>query len=266
MNRQILEFFRAGKGIDTPFTAVRFLSEESTLSWTEAEKMGVSKAWFELSRIPAESRIEFVKDLWLKSLSFHTKASDKIEGFFERLDDVIILVCQHTVEDPWRAEMIYSVEGDVTFFRGLMPATDDSIVQVKKELELDLPLDYWNFSKIHNGFGRLSELGMMPIEALPKTRSRFVRMILDSETPLRMGAEKVDAYSLFPFYEEFGLDCYQCFNGQWYPESEMGNVHFSGIDYTVSDTLERREWAENLAFPTFVEWLAAFLEGTISCI
>lgn len=265
MNTQIHGFFRVD-GLNEPhFQAVRFLTEELELDWAEAEKMGVPRGWYELSRISLENRIEFLKDFWLKNSTFHLKATAKIVAFFEKLDDVVILVCRQTIEDPWRAEIVYSVSDGATFFRGLPPASDQEILKCKKELELDLPQDFWRFAKVHNGFGRLSELGLLPIEELAGTRSRLIRSILESEIPLRMGDVKVDAYSLFPFYEEFGMGCFQCFNGQWYPESEMGNVHFSGIDYTLSDTLERREWAENLAFPTFVEWLAAFLEGITSC-
>ena len=47
----------------------------------------------------------------------------------------------------------------------------------------------------------------------------------------------------------------------WYPGSEMGNVYLSGIDYTISDYRDRKEWADRLAFPTFLDWLAFYLEG-----
>jgi hypothetical protein len=265
MNRQIQEFFRVDGGSEPHFQAVRFLTVETVLSWAEAEKMGVPRGWFELSRISVENRIEFLKDFWLKNISFHPQATQAIEQFFAKLDDIVVLVCRQTTEDPWRSELVYSLSDGAAFFRGLVPATDEEIAAAKKGLELDLPKDYWSFSKIHNGFGRLSELGLLPIETLSEARSHLIRSIVESDKLLRMDGMNMDAYSLFPFYEEYGMGCFQCFNGQWYPGSEMGNVHFSGIDYTVSDILERREWAENLAFPTFVEWLAAFLEGINSC-
>jgi hypothetical protein len=41
----------------------------------------------------------------------------------------------------------------------------------------------------------------------------------------------------------------------------MGNIYFSGIETTVSDISDLKTWAENLAYPTFLEWLTAFLEG-----
>ena len=41
----------------------------------------------------------------------------------------------------------------------------------------------------------------------------------------------------------------------------MGNVYLSGIDYTLSDVSDKKAWAENLAFPTFSEWLAYYLRG-----
>jgi hypothetical protein len=247
MNIQIREFFRVD-GVGEPhFQDVRFLSEEKALSWNDAEKMGLSRSWFELSRISVENRLEFTKGFWLKTLSFHPKATPVIENFFNQLDDVVVLVCRQTIEDPWRAELIYSMADNSTFFRGLSPASEEEIALVKKQLEPDLPSNFWAFSRLHNGFGRLSELGILPLEDLKDARDRLISSVFRSDKQLRMGEAKIDPYSLFP-------------------ESEMGNVHFSGIDYTLSDTFERKEWAENLAFPTFLDWLAAFLEGMNSCI
>jgi hypothetical protein len=263
MNLQVRDYF-LGKG--SGFQAVRFLNEEKDLKWIEALKMDVPKAWYELSRVSSEDRLEFVRESWLRNLSFHPKATPEIENFFDQLDDVGILVTRGDEEDPWRPEMVYSLADNSTFFRGLVPATDEEIEEGKERLEIDLPADFWAFAGLHNGFGRLSDLGVLMLGEMEETRGRLVKSILSTEKPLRMGKEWVDPKSLFPFYEEYGLGSFQCFNASWYPGSEMGNVHFSGIDYTLSDTLERSEWADQLAFPTFLEWLAAFLEGMNSCI
>jgi hypothetical protein len=115
--------------------------------------------------------------------------------------------------------------------------------------------------QIHSGFGRLSETGLLPIEELKETKQQLTDAILDCDVPLRWKEGWIDPTSLFPFFEEYGIGSFQCFNAEWYPGSEMGNVYFSGIDYTLSDVSDRKAWSEELAYPTFLEWLADFLEG-----
>lgn len=266
MNNQARVYFRVDPEKEGSFQAVRFLSEEPDLTWSEAEKLGVPRAWFELSRIPVDDRLDFIQQLWLEHLPFHPLATPVIEDFFQRLDDAVILVARKNEEDPWRTEIVYSMADNSTFFRGLTPANERDIDLTKKMVESDLPAEYWSFMRLHNGFGRLSELGMLALDDLEIARKHLIDAVEKRGKPLRMGDIWLDPRALFPFYEEYGLSSFQCFNAEWYPSGEMGNVHFSGIDYTLSDTLEKKEWAENLAFPTFVEWLAAFLQGMNSCI
>ena len=71
----------------------------------------------------------------------------------------------------------------------------------------------------------------------------------------------IDPENLIPFYEDYGLNSFQCFFADWYPNSEMGNVYLSGINYTISDTSDRRNWSEVKAFPHFLGWLVDYLEG-----
>ena len=263
MNRLVREFFRADQA---QFQAVRFLSDEVDLSAEESDRLDLPKAWYELSRVCKEDRLDFIRDLWVRKFSFHLEASTAIEDFFDKLDDIIILVCRHSEEEPWQPEMVYSFADNSTFFRGLMPANDETIEQTKKQFTCQLPKDFWAFNRLHNGFGRLSEIGILPLDELDDVRKDLIKAVKNTDKPLRMGAEWVDPNSLYPFYSEYGIGSFQCFNSNWYPGNEMGNVHFSGIDYTLSDTLERQDWPENLAFPTFLEWLAAFLQGKNSCI
>ena len=41
----------------------------------------------------------------------------------------------------------------------------------------------------------------------------------------------------------------------------MGNIYYSGIEHTISDFKDPAMWVENLAFSTFLDWLAFYLEG-----
>jgi hypothetical protein len=260
MNSQIRNFFRVDGTKDPQFQEVRFLHEED-VHWEEIERMGLPRSWFELSRISAEDRVEFSREFWLGQLSYHPIATERIENFFDQLDDIGIVVSRQTKEEPWRAELVYSLADNSSFFRGLSPADDEDIEWMKKRLGVDLPIDYWSFLQIHNGFGRLAEIGLMPVDELEETKIRLTNTIQNSDVPLRWKDSWIDPAVLFPFFEEYGVGSFQCFNAEWYPGSEMGNVYFSGIDYTLSDISDRKAWGEQLAYPTFIEWLTDFLEG-----
>ena len=91
-------------------------------------------------------------------------------------------------------------------------------------------------------------------------KRRLMEMVIRSERPLK-STIRIDPGSLVPFYEAIGLSSFQCFYADWYPGNEMGNVYLSGIDYTISDFRDRKSWVDQKAFPTFLDWLAFFLEG-----
>ena len=65
---------------------------------------------------------------------------------------------------------------------------------------------------------------------------------------------------LFPFYQDFGQPCFQCFYGDWYPEQEMGNVSISLEDRRLPELEDMEDCEAHLAFPTFSDWLAFYLE------
>jgi hypothetical protein len=261
MNSQIRDFFRVDRSHDPHFKEVRFLSEEPDLDWKDVGEMGLLRSWFELSRISMADRIEFSREFWLGQFSFHPKATRSLIEFFDRLDDVAVVTFRQTNEEPWTSELIYSLGDNSCFFRGRPPANEKKIDAIKKQFLQNLPHDYWAFFRLHNGFGKLTELGLLPLENLMNAREQVINTCLQSEEPLRMGETRLDPLSLFPFYEVYGVGSFQCFNAEWYPSSEMGNIYFSGIETTVSDISDLKTWAENLAYPTFLEWLTAFLEG-----
>lgn len=258
MNAQIREFLRK-------FNQVRVLTEEPALRWEEASSLSVSRPWFELSQLSPDDRVEFTKDFWLSRLPLHLSATPAIEEFFRRLSDVVVIAGRQTNEEPWRAELIYSLADNSSFFRGLRPASHHDIEELSHRFNIRFPRDYCAFFLIHDGFGKLTETGLLRLEELTHVRDRVIERIVESPQPLRFKETWLDPHWLFPFYEEYGLESFQCFNADWYPGSEMGNVHFSTIDWTLSDVEERAAWAEELAYPTFLEWLADFLHGSNSC-
>lgn len=260
MNSLIQQYFHVGEGA---FQEVLFLSEKQNLNWNEiCEKSpDLPRGWFELSQISPYDRIEFTRDFWLKMLPFNPKTHAAFNEFFEQLDDVAVVLARQEEEGFLVPELAYSLEDNSCFFRGRPPCSEVELGELKNEIGLSLPRDYLSFAKIHNGFGKLSEMGLLEVESIGDARRHVMEMIIRASQPVKLGEKAVDAGALIPFFESIGLSSYQCFYTDWYPGSEMGNVYFSGIDYTISDTSDQKAGAETLAFPTFLDWLAYYLEG-----
>ena len=257
MNSLVGQYFREGPN----FEKVIFLNERSELSWDDIVEItpDFPRGWFELSRISIENRRDFIYDFWLDRLPFNVNAGPALGRFFEKLDDVgVVLSCSRGI---WTSELVYSLSDNSSFFRGSIPASFPDLEEAKMSLGLSLPRDYLAFAKIHNGFGRLSEMGLLKLDELGDAKRRLSQLILKTDQLVKSGPVSVDPGALSPFYEVYGLDSFQCFYADWYPGSEMGNVYFSGIDYAVSDISNPKIWGDNLAFTTFLEWLAYYLEG-----
>ncbi len=265
MNSLSRQFFSVNK--ENLFSSVRILSEELDVSWEEVNQLAfdIPRGWYELSRILPRDRVEFTRDFWLDQIPYHPNAHGAIFEFFERLDDIAVVLVRRVEEEPMDAELVYSLADNSSFFRGKPPANDLEIHELKENLDLNLPRDYLSFMKIHNGFGKLSEMGLLEIQDIPDVRRRLVNLLLTSDKRVKSGDQDVDPGSLIPFFEALGLSSFQCFYSDWYPGSEMGNVYFSGIDYTISDVSYKKAWAENLAFPTFIEWMSFYLQGMNLC-
>lgn len=256
MNQLVRNFFQE-------FSQVRFLSEEKDIEYSELSKIvpDLPRGWFELSRCSSADRISFVRDHWLVSLPFHPITHAGFSKFFSLLDDVAIVLAAENEGEALGAELIYSLAGNITFFRGMPPADKTAVHQLYDELGVMLPSDYLAFLKIHNGFGQLSSLGLLPCEFLAEMKQRVTEMVLAMEKPLQLHRRPVDPTALIPFFEEEGLFSFQCFYADWYPGSEMGNIYLSGIDSIMSDTSDWKSGGDNLAFSTFSEWLCAYLQG-----
>lgn len=265
MNSLVRSFF-AGKE-EVAFKEVIFLSEETNATWEEISKKApdLPRGWFELSRVSARDRIDFTRDFWLDRMPYHPSAHPAFFEFFEQLDDVAVVLFRMKEDEPFISELVYSLADDSTFFRGRPPCKEGDIHELRNEIEVTLPLDYLSFVRIHDGFGKLSEMGLLEVEELAHGRRRVMDLLIQTDKRVKSGGVDVDPGALIPFYETLGLSSFQCFYTDWYPGSEMGNVYLSGIDYTLSDVSDKKAWVENLAFPSFSEWLAYYLQGMNLC-
>lgn len=239
------------------------LHEKNDISWAELfEKVPkISKAWYELSRISSKDRIEFTCDHWCDALPINPRAIHSIQHFFESLDDIGIYLVKCGKEDPFDVQMVYSVKDNGGFYRGALPADEKSLAALQKAFaQYTLPVDYLAFLALHDGFWKTTDCtGITISKNMLKKYEQFQEMLAKEPLTLSKG-EAVNPKNLIPFYESFGMPYYQCFWGDWYPEQEMGNVYYSSETKTISNTKSNDPATETMAFPTFVDWLAFYLE------
>lgn len=227
MNELVRAYYRGG---NEEFREVVFLHEG------DADAPDLPQGWRQLAQV--EGRVGLVRDFWLSRLPFHPKVTRRIESFFAQLDDVVPVVCRG-VDEIW-SELVYSLADGSTFFRGLAPLRDPFPLQEA------YPRDFLSFLAVHNGFGRLSEVGLLRAEELLDRREELIEECMQSELPPRFQGKLLDPSSLFPFYESLGV--LQCFYGP------LGNLDICRLDAKMGDL-------ESSIYPTFLEWLTAYLEG-----
>lgn len=260
MNSLVRQFFSVQEG---GFHEVLFLEEHPEAQWEEvsAKTLGLPRGWFELSRLSSADRIEFTRDFWMGRMPFHPHLHEVLTRFFERLEDVSIVLCRKQKQELFCAECVYSLQENCSFFRGWPPAASGEVFRLEEGVGRLLPRDYLSFLQIHNGFGKLSNMGLFQIESVMAAKAHLLSSSLESALYPTLRGKSVDPSLLIPFYESLELSSFQCFYADWYPGSEMGNIYLSMIDYTISDMSRPEHWEETRAYPTFSEWLSAFLEG-----
>jgi hypothetical protein len=264
MNRNVRHYFmKTGEGsAEGKFHQV-FSLQEHEMSWEELSKRipVLSRGWYELSQLEVSARVEFTRDFWLAKLPFVPDFPDFLGEFFARLDDVGVYLIQPSMEAEWEAQMVYSLADNSGFYHGSPPAMEAHIDHLHKGFsEYRFPEDYLAFLQIHDGFGKYTDTGIIESSYLPEMYNRL-QEYLEGQDPVQMSdGSFLDPRALIPFYESFGLNCYQCFYGAWYPDQEIGNVYFSGIENTLSETGDPESWEDNMAFPTFLDWLKFYLE------
>ncbi len=265
MNKNIRKYYHevANGATSGNFHKVIPLQEHLMLDWETLQAMvpDIFRAWFELARLPTEQRIEFTHDYWISRFASYPHAHDSITQFFTQIDDIGIYLIQDTLDAPFQQQMVYSLEDDSGFFQGSLPCSSDEIIDLRRGVrEHQLPADYLAFMEIHNGFSKYSDTGVLSAKEMRKKDAALQQLLDKEEAVYNVKGDTVNPHQIIPFYESFGRHCYQCFYGDWYPEQEMGNLYFSEVDKLLADLNNKSVWEENLSFPTFLDWLAFYLE------
>jgi hypothetical protein len=222
------------------------------------------RGWFELSRVSTKDRIEFTREFWRSTLPYLPHCDEGIVSFFETLDEIAIFLIQSKENSPFEAQMVYSLEDNTTFFHGNIPIQEPSLLNLHQGFGEDLlPNDYLAFLQIHDGFSKYTDTGLLTSDSIRNVYGEFQQLVSQLNIVETSSGNLVNTKKIIPFYESFGMHCYQCFYGEWYPEQEMGNLYFSGIDHTFSDFEDLENLEVNMAFPNFIDWLLFYLEKIV---
>lgn len=245
------------------FHKVISLHESPALDWESLSKQipYFPRGWYELAQLPLTDRIEFTQDFWLSKLPLQTVTfARRLTDFFESIEEIGIYATQEKEKDPFDVHMIYSLKGEMGFFQGGPPATAESLdTLIKQFSHINFPPDYLAFLQIHDGFSKYTDTGLIKIREMARTYQKLQHLLAE-EMLVRPDGQVINPSSLIPFYESFGLHCYQCFYKDWYPDNEMGNLYFSEHERSISNFLDQEHLEENLAFPTFEGWLLFYIE------
>lgn len=266
MDHHIKEFYHqsADGSPSGNFHKVIPLHEAPEIDWTWVAKQApqMCKGWFELAHISSRDRIDFTRDFWLTKMPYHAGLDDFVSRFFASLDDVGIFLTQQKFDDPFEPHLVYSIKGDNGFFSGSSPATEEQILELQKTFPGQmLPKDYLAFLQIHNGFCKTTDCtGIIRSAQMKGCYEQFQGMMAGQDPSIAGKTQTVNPKSLIPFYESFGMPFFQCFWTEWYPQEEMGNVYYSGLANTISPVTGSEPDPENMAFPTFTDWLIFYLE------
>lgn len=256
------DFFVEGEG-GKHFHQVIALHESPDLAWEDISKLIplLPRGWFELARLPIEDRIEFTHEYWEAKLPFVSALLErKLNEFFENVEEIGIYATQEKRGGIFDVHMVYGLKAGTGFFQGGPPASDEALDTLIKQFSpLNFPPDYLAFLRIHDGFSKYTDTGIIKTRDMAQIYQRLQHLLAD-ELLVRPDGQMIDPDHLIPFYESFGLHSYQCFYADWYPDEDMGTVYFSEHERSISNFLDSSNLEANLAFPSFFGWLVFYLE------
>lgn len=265
MKNHVKDFFQASSGGSSSghFYRVFPLHEAPDIDCDTLCQMvpDLSKPWYELAVLDRKDRIDFTRDYWLDKLPYHKSFTEFINRFFSHLEDIGIYITQKKMDESFEACMVYSFKGGTSFYRGGSPMTDEQRLYLQKLFpNYILPADYLAFMEIHNGFWKTTDCtGITRTNKIKETYQSLQKMLSDMNLTTSEGKE-VDPKTLIPFYESFGLPFFQCFWAEWYPGEEMGNVYIGANTNIVTLAEGGAPSPDNMAFPSFLDWLVFYLE------
>ncbi len=260
MNKSIFEYYQ--KNSDSGFVDVIIVDEKISKTFEELKECTYTfpKAWYELSKLQITDKIEFSRDFCLKTLPYSPDIYPLIYDFFINLDDIFVVMTKKANNQKYLVELVYSIQNNSTFFRGKPPLEGELIRYVNSQFNDILPSDFLAFLKIHNGFAKNGDSGIIEAENIFDVTNYMIELIENQKKVIFSNQKIIDPNDLIFFYQSYQRMDFQCFYSRWVPYLEIGNVYYSYNDDSISNFNDKTTWAENLAFPTFLDWLIFYLE------
>ena len=251
MNSFVFDFYAKNEieGIEDPFFKTIIL-EDDKLSYEEIKKKSPTfpKSYFDLLKLNKEDRIDFVLDFWLKNLILTYDQHSEILSFFSKIDTICIVLVKEFPNQPYVPEIVYAMEDQKMLFRGKLGKT---LVLTE---DINLPVDYLSFFKIHSGFRKLNDPGLISAENFMAAKNSFQREYLHSESELLKEKKGLDPARFVPFYKD-AKGGYMCFFTESDLYSSFGNLCYVSNDFTITNNQlgEKR-------FFTFLDWFCHYLK------
>ncbi|MCH9630301.1 MAG: hypothetical protein S4CHLAM37_02960 [Chlamydiia bacterium] len=264
MNKHASEYYQSKKeNNDAIFDEVIALHEKAAefeFSDLQSKSKRFPKGFFELAKLTKKDRIDFTCSFWEATLPYSPKLHEFLTLFFARVDDIGVYLVKREVDPELTPHLVYSLSDEESFYRGLPSAIPEEVEMLKSDLQLILPEDFLGFLKVHNGFAKDGDFGMIQVNDVLSEMSVVQNEAMQMTNKPIFQQKPIDPSCLIPFYKSNGFNVYECFYKGWYPEKEMGNVLLSlgegrKIDYSDPTTRIKK-----LAFPTFLDWLMNYME------
>jgi len=232
--------------------AIRDFFQQEYASYEEGAAIA-PRGLSELMELSRDVRLEFIRDYWLNALPYTPEGREGLLHFFRNLDELHLITAQKGEGSPDVPLLIYSMKGEKEFFLGGMPLKDKEIDEWNRQGEMLFPEDYRNFFRIHDGFARAGDTGVVGSAQVGQLKEEMVSNI---QGELRLENRLIDPATLFPFYRSYDRPLYQCFYREWFVDGEVGNVLCSLEEGTISN-YPKGEGA--LAFRSYIDWLLLYL-------
>lgn len=224
------------------------------LSWKEVTKQAprVPRGWYELMGFPKQDRLQFFLEFWLTTLECE---STIIRRFFDILDSIDVYIYR-IGKKPYEVCMLYSSKDGLHEFHGAPPLAScfynppilgDSV--------------YQSFFRIHNGFGKYDDLGILPYRSLGKAQHELSKQLRHHGVLSR--EESCLSCGFFPFYGYPEATSYQCFLCD--PEVRQGRPSPNiCVNTNFLENLEP-DFSHYSQFKTsFLEWLEDYLLKSVN--
>lgn len=251
MNSHVIDFYKNRQ--NQQVVALHEHPEGDFECWVQ-QAPGLLKGWMELAQLNLADRIEFVTAFWSMRFPYSPHVQRVIQRFFASVEDLGVYLVKREREPDFAAHLVYSMKNQKHFYHGVPPVTKEKIQEVYHALKLRLPEDYISLMKIHNGFAKDTEEGIIPLHKVEEETYRMQTELMSGLYRMTFEDEPLDPRCLIPFYKREERSFYQCFHREWYPDREMGTVGLS---------LRAREEGcilTKTAFPSFLGWLKFYME------